>query len=164
MDSVSAIDRARSEDVGPGQRFAAAAIEVCTRVLARANEVAVRWVPAHQGIPGNERADEHARAAAEGGEPREVPDEYRWGAGLSHMTRVATEARFRPAAQWFEDHAGPRRKYNPSKGKGLRRKLLRAPKPVASRYYQPLSGHAAIGPYLRDKIHKAVDDECWWCG
>ena len=29
-----------------------------------------------------------------------------------------------------------------------------------------LSGHVAIGPYLRDKIHKAADpyDKCWWCG
>ena len=34
-------------------------------------------------------------------------------------------------------------------------KLLRkTPKSVASRYYQLLSGHAAIGSYLKDKIHK----------
>ena len=35
---------------------------------------------------------------------------------------------------------------------------------MASRYYQLLSGHAAIGTtYLHDKIHKTDTDECWWC-
>ena len=50
-------------------------------------------------------------------------------------------------------------------GRGLRRRLLRkTPKSVAGCYYQLLSGHAAIGPYLRDKIDRATDDKCWWCG
>ena len=31
------------------------------------------------------------------------------------------------------------------------------------RYYQLLSGHAAIGPYLKDKIRRTDDDRCWWC-
>lgn len=34
---------------------------------------------------------------------------------------------------------------------------------MAGRHYQLLSGHAAIGPYLKDKIHKAVDDKRWRC-
>ena len=40
----------------------------------------------------------------------------------------------------------------------------RTPKHIAGRYYQLLSGHAAIGPYLKDKIRKIDDDRCWWCG
>ena len=35
---------------------------------------------------------------------------------------------------------------------------------VAGRYYQLLSGRAAIGPYLCDRIRKIDTDECWWCG
>ena len=35
----------------------------------------------------------------------------------------------------------------------MERKLLRTPKSIARCYYQLLSGHAAIGPYLKDKIH-----------
>ena len=63
---------------GPGQRFAVAAIKVCTRLLTRDNEVAILWVPAHHGVPGNEKADEYAKSAAEGrGSDSAVPDEYR---------------------------------------------------------------------------------------
>lgn len=78
VNSAAAIDRIRSGSTGPGQRFAIAAIETCTRVPARDDEVSIRWAPAHQGVLGNEKADEYAIAAAEGGEPDSaVPDEYR---------------------------------------------------------------------------------------
>ena len=33
---------------------------------------------------------------------------------------------------------------------------------MAGRYNQSLSGHAAIGSYLHDKISKVDSDECWW--
>ena len=97
---TSAIDRVRNDALGPGQRFAVAAIEVYSRVVARNNEVTIRWVSAHSGASGNEAADEYAQAAAIGEAPgKEVLDGYREGASLSHMTRVATEARSREAAE-----------------------------------------------------------------
>ena len=78
--------------------------------------------------------------------------------------RVTTEAQSHATAQWATDSAGPQRKYRPPRGDCLRRKLLRrARKSVGSRYCQLLPGHAAIGPYLRDKVHKTDDDRCWWC-
>ena len=52
----------------------------------------------------------------------------------------------------------------PNRPSNRRRLLRRTPKSVAGRYYQLLSGHAVIGPYLKDNIHKEVDDKCWWCG
>ena len=51
-DSTSAIVRVRTDVIGPGQRFAIAAMEVCDRVITRQNTVAIRWVPAHLGIQG----------------------------------------------------------------------------------------------------------------
>ena len=65
------------------------------------------------------------------------------------------------AAQWVRDHVDPDEGTSPPQGKDVRRKLLRqAPKSIADCYHQLLSGHAAIGPYLRDKIHKTDDDRC----
>ena len=110
--------------------------------MSRSNEVAIHWVPAHHGVRGNETADEMAKAAEEGNHPDDaVPDELRWEA------RVATEDRSRTTTEWISSHTGdPRRKYRAPRGKGLRRRLLRRmPKSIAGRYYQLLSGHAAIG-------------------
>ena len=75
------------------------------------------------------------------------------------MARVTTENRLRATTEWISSHTGdPRREYSPPPGKGLRRRLLRrTPKSIAGRYYQLQSGHAAIGPYLKDKTD---DDRC----
>ena len=123
-------------------------------------------LPAHRGGTGNEKADELAKAAAEGTEPTdEAEDDYRWETSLSHMSRVATEARSRMTAEWIRSHIGPERRYRPPSGRGLRRKQLRrVRKSVAGRYYQLLSSHAAIDPYLRDKVKGSDSDRCWWCG
>ena len=169
VDSTAAIGRIQSDAPGPGQHFAAAAIEVCTGILTRNNTVVVRWVPAHHDVLGNEMADKFAKAAAEGTAPDSlsaVADRLRWETSLSHMARVSTEERSRAATQWISERLGdPRRKYRPPPGRGLRRKLLRrVPKSIASRYYQLLSGHAAIGPYLKGRIHRTDDNRCWWCG
>ena len=39
-------------------------------------------------------------------------------------------------------------------------------KSVAQRYYQLLSGHAATGSFLHDRMtgpQRLETDECWWC-
>ena len=65
----------------------------------------------------------------------------------------------------LEPHWRPSERVEPPRGRGLRRRLLRrAPKSIAGRYYELLSGYAAIGPYLRDNIRKTDDDRFWWCG
>ena len=93
----------------------------------------------------------------------DLPDELRWEASLSHMSRSATEARSRATAGWITDHVGARRRYRPLPGKGLRRRHLRSVrKEFGGRFYQFLSGHAVIGSYVRDKIHKTDSDRCWW--
>ena len=62
VDPTFAIDKIRSDALGPRQRFAVASIEVCARIKGRNNEVMICWVPAHQEIEGNEEADKLAKA------------------------------------------------------------------------------------------------------
>jgi hypothetical protein len=45
----------------------------------------------------------------------------------------------------------------------LRPEIRHIPKPLASRYYQLISGHTLIGPYMKEKLNKADSDECRWC-
>ena len=54
----------------------------------------------HHGALGNEAADEYAKAEAESNSPDgAVPDDYRWETSLSHIAKVAAEARSRTPAQ-----------------------------------------------------------------
>ena len=120
---------------------------------------------AHSRVEDNERADAHARAAAGRAEPccdADTPDDFRDEASLSYMTRAATEARSQATAEWISSRVGTRR-YKPPPGRGLHRQHLRSVrKELTGRFYQFLSGHAAIGSYLHDKIHKIDSDKCWW--
>lgn len=92
VDSTAAIERARTDSVGPGQRFAVASMEVCSRVRDRDNKATICWVPAHGGIIGNESGRLRQICGQGGASCEEVPDECRWETSLSHMTRLATEA------------------------------------------------------------------------
>ena len=110
VDSSSAIARVRDDALHPGQRFAVAAIEVCSRVLSRNNDVTIRWVPAHSGATGNEVADRYAKSAATGKDPVEgIAEGYASETSLSHMTRVAIEARSRETTEWISAHVRPER-------------------------------------------------------
>ena len=82
------------------------------------------------------------------------------------MSRKIEERKSQNMAIWIREHTGgPQRSYRPPTGRGVRRVQLRkTPKAIAARYFQLLSGHAAIGPYLKDKMRKTNDDTCWWCG
>ena len=73
-------------------------MEICDRFFGRDNEVTIRWAPAYTKVAGNEEADAIAKAAARRTAPRsdeEISDEFLQEAGLSHMSRSATEARSR---------------------------------------------------------------------
>ena len=93
-----------------------------------------------------------------------VPRYYLRGASFAHMTRRATEARSSGVAKWIGDHVKSKRRYTPPKEPKLRKELRHERKALADRYCQLLSGHAATGDYLCNKIHQLSPDECWWCG
>ena len=135
-------------------------------LVSRENEATVLWVPAHSGIVGNETADQFAKEAV-GGRQHGVSDELRWEASFSHLTRAVTETRSRATAQWISAHAKPERRHRPPTGSGLRRKALRrVRKSLASRCCQLLSGHAATGSFLHERMTGPLSkesSECQWC-
>ena len=123
-------------------------------------------MPAHRGIPGNETADRAAKEAT-GGQSEEVPDELRRQTSLPHLARKSTEKGSTATAQWVEDHVRPEGRYHSSSGGGFRKRAMRRVRmSLAQRYYQLLSGHAATGSFLHDRMsgpQRLDSDECWWC-
>ena len=131
-------------------------------VVGRGNTITLRWTPSHQGIEGNEHADGTAKRGAE--EREDTADlEYLREASLSHLTRVTTEARANATREWIRARSGRHRRYRPPKGGKMRKELGKTHKELASRFYQLLSGHAAVGEHLQ-RVGQADSDRCFWCG
>ena len=114
-------------------------MKVCGRLLARDNEVTIRWAPAHGRVAGNVRADEFAKVAASRSVTcfsEAAPDELLSEASLSHMSRSATEARSRASTEWSAGNVRPERRYRPLPGRDLRRQHRRSTKKeLAGRVY-----------------------------
>ena len=59
------------------------------------------------------------------------------------------------------------RRYVPPGGTGFRKRALRrVRKSTAQRYYQLLSGHAATGAFLHERMsgpQRLMTSDCWWC-
>ena len=161
-DSQAALSRVQHDRTGPGQALAIRAINTAKSLVDRGNTITLRWTPSHEGIEGNERADEMAKRAAEEREGVASP-RFLKEASLSHLTRATTEARSRATAEWIRTRSGRRRRYHPLKGGKMRKDLNRTRKELASRFYQMLSGHAATAEHLR-RVGQTESDTCFWCG
>ena len=160
-DSTGAIERVRSDHIGPGQRFVIVAIEVCGRILTRDNQVTIRWVPSHNKVEVNERADAYSKAAASRTAPCRddaTSDELINEVTLSYHHR-GQDARLAK---------GLRTTFVPSAGAGpLREETYAAStsaarKELAGRFYQFLAGHGNIWSYLH-RVGIIDDDTCWCC-
>ena len=106
-DPQPAIRRITSDELGQGQQWARAAVEVRSRLMARHNSVIVQWVPAHGGVAGNEEMAEGPSR-----DFSEVSNQVRWQVSLSHLHRRAIKRLSREAAHWVAAHVRPERRYH----------------------------------------------------
>jgi hypothetical protein len=124
--------------------------------------VTVRWAPGHKGVPGNERTDTLAKRGV--GDL----DKGTWRSRLSidcasmtFLKRKAAERRTKETADWIRPRVARSRACIAPRKFELRPEPWHPPKALASRYYQLMSGHALIGPYMKEKLKKSDSDECW---
>ena len=162
-DSQAAAARIGHDQCGPAQALAMGTISFAHQLRDRGCTLTIRWTPAHKGVPGNEHADTLAKEAAENIR-HAVDRRYLEEASLSHLTRKTTETRSRAVNDWIKDHIRAERRYKPPPGGRLRKHLRRERKEVATRYFQLLSGHAAIGSFLAERAGSVPSSECWRCG
>ena len=116
-DSTAAIERrARTDALSPGKRFAAAAIEVCDRILARGDQVTIRLGP----LPPWDRGKRDGGPIRQGGSRpigpvpgrRYPPGAYRRGLTIVHGPNRHRD-QTRATAEWIKDNVRAERRYKP---------------------------------------------------
>jgi len=172
-DAQAAIRRMTSDEPGPGQKYALEAREHIG-TLRRATPditIEVRWRPAHEGVEGNEKADEWAKLAAdepdahgvEGWtysdrlEERQTP----LPRSLANIKREIAEKKWAEARKWAGGRTS-KKKYRMPKGQRPDGTVAGSAKRLAARFYQLKTGHARTGEYLHWAKSRPTA-QCWWC-
>jgi len=114
-DAQAAIRRMASDEPGPGQKCALEARKNITALRRVVPDIVIeiRWCPAHEGVEGNEKADEWAKLAAEEPDARGVeglewftywdrPEERSMPLprSLANIKREITEKKWAEARKW----------------------------------------------------------------
>jgi hypothetical protein len=165
-DSQIAMEKVREDTEGPGQAIARE-VRKCERMLRPDITLEYCWVPAHEGVVGNELADDFAKRGAS----RDPKNKYKAWTGetsLARVNRIVTEhshsvAR-RDILKMLEGHKAYRLKrrlgmriaFKPGPGKSPPKKIH------SGVFLQMACGHALIGAYLeRFKLFSSCRG--WWC-
>lgn len=102
-------------------------------------------------MEGSETADRGAKAAAEDPGDR-VKRRCVQGAGLADEMRLVPDTNTRGAMGGVSNHVSNHREYRPPEGGSIRKDLKHERKALFSWYYQVLSGHAATGVILFNRL------------
>jgi ribonuclease HI len=168
-DSQTALQRCQDDRPGPGQAFAITFLKWAEKLYESGNTLCLRWVPGHKDIEGNEVADVWAKSAASSGaiyQPvfrRHKPQNVRNTISLAHIARKISERRSAARNKWIADKGVSGSRYITRRKTGMRTVLKSTKKHIAARYFQLLTGHAIIAPYLKNKLDKVQTERCWWC-
>ena len=158
----AAMRRIADDAPGPGQEIAIEVFRLAQRLTTQGNAITVRWAPAHGGVEGDEQADQRAKEGVAIPPPKTTVHGY----SLAYLRHKATD---QATQRWREDiergNSGRRVFRLPTRTSRpvIRPQLRRAPKRVAARFFQFLSGHAMIAPFLKGRWGLTSTDVCWWC-
>lgn len=146
-------------------------ILLAKEAVKRGTTITVRWIPGHAGVPGNEIADQWASEAAVREQRCRMGREGFGTPGPIHLswTFLKTVLKKWATAKWEEivSRCKGRRTFRiPREGETPRIPLGlgRAPWEVAARFFQLVSGHAMIAPFLKEKFRWINSDSCWCDG
>jgi len=172
-DTKAAIRRMASDRPGPGQKYALEARRhiAALRRAAPGIAIEIRWCPAHEGVEGNEKADEWAKLVAD--EP-DTPGVEGWTysdrleeratplpRSLANIKQEIAEKKWVEARKWAGGQTS-KKKYKMPKSQKPDGTVAGSTKRLASRFYQLKIGHYLTGEYLHwSKSHPTPG--CWWC-
>ena len=171
MDAQVAMAKIRQDDDGPGQGLARE-IRKLEKELSATTNLEYNWVPGHEGIEGNEKADQMAKEGAEGdGDIYLYPATDTWSdeiVTLANLHRKTTERAAQVARQsvmiLLRNHEAMRLKRSLGMRKAFKQQDGKAPPPKrhVAAFVQMACGHALTGSYLH-RFNMRESPGCWWC-
>lgn len=109
--------------------------------------------PSRAGVTAQVSKETRPQTSGQRNEMNAVVGVYLSETSFAHMARTATKASAEGIAKWIAEHVDLRRKYKPPKeARNIRKERCHERRALPGRHYQLLSGRAAIGSYLCDKI------------
>jgi hypothetical protein len=120
--------------------------------------IEIRWCPARNGVPGNEKADEWATLAVETPDARGVEPLPR---SLALLKREISEKKWSEARQWTGSRIN-NVKYKMPDRQNPDGVVAYSSKGHASRFYQLKTGHFFTGQHLH-RTKSRPTPQCWWC-
>jgi len=153
-DSQATLRRIQSDEQGPGQVLAART-RIWEGALSRRNiQVEYRWVPAHKGVEGNEKADSQATKAAYKCRGRKTetqnPLPYLNYVSLAHVSRKVSEKKWEESKEIIQKMGKKSKqsyRYDLVK-RGGNKAVMESKKTIAARFNQLKTGHALLAGYL----------------
>jgi len=175
-DAQATIQRMASDEPGPGQKYALEA----SRHIASIRRVVpdtiteIMWCPAHEGVEGNEKADEWVKLTADKPDARGVeglewmtysdrPEERSMPLprSLAKIKRKIAEKKWAEARAWAGGRTS-KKKYKMPESQCPDGTVAGSTKRLASRFYQLKMGHCRTGQYLHQaKVRPTAQG--WWC-
>jgi len=168
-DSQATLQRIQSDEPGPRQALTLRTMNWKRELADKNIQVEYQWVPAHNGVEGNEEADSQATKAAYkycGSYTEMQNPQSRFNyVSFAHIGRRLTEVKWEESLKEIKEMGTKSKqsyRYDLVK-RGGNEVAMESKKSIAARFYQLKTGHALTGKYLR-RIGKRRDMKCWWCG
>jgi ribonuclease HI/exonuclease III len=174
-DNQAALRALSSKLNKPGHYLAAEVISMAAKLektKGKKYSLTFRWTAGHSGIPGNEKADEEAKTAAEGKTSNEasLPKALRKPLKISKSAakqKLQEERKIRWAREWRKSPRYDKHKnLDPSLPSQKFMKLIsskKIPRSIASKMYQLRSGHVPLNAYLH-RFKRKTGAQCPACG
>lgn len=165
-DSRVALEKVRHDDDGPGQAIGRA-IRIWEKELRAEISLEYCWVPAHEGVPGNEYADHFAKKGAQK-DPKKKYKDWVYETSLARVNRLVSERTSQVTREEIVKMLSDHKAYQLKRKLGMRAAFKPAndkippSKKLIAIFLQMACGHALTGAYLqRFKVRNSGG--CWWC-
>ncbi|KAJ5117510.1 zinc knuckle domain protein [Penicillium atrosanguineum] len=159
-DSQAALKALRRPRMPSGQVYLAGCLELIRQLSDKGIRTELRWIPAHQGVIGNEIVDQHAKEAAQKPDGLLNPDNRYVHLAAAAKRRIRNEAKFEWERMWAKETTSrPTRRLIETPTKKTLEYWSGLRKATASILMQLRTGRISLGAYL-SRINRRESARC----